>query len=922
MRICGTGHNGQIISVQSTKITIGSSRQCTVRLRSPYVAPVHCLILRGPKQCVVRRWTGNTCLNNATFEDSPLRPGDHLTVGPIELEILGDETSAEPIAAPANQSADVEQIQRRCDELEANLRSLEQQRDQWQTTPAPDEQSVAGRHQLEEERREFNYRLSEFENQQRYFGQQCFEFEARQLQLSQQQIQLETEKAQFEQSRQQLDEQTSQLHQRQQQFEEQCREFEQQRQQHNQQLGQASQNSSQSDEHQNRLLEVETRHAELQADMERRKNELVTSLATLVSDQESFAAQQRVFETARQEFAQQQGTHEEQLHLLALERKSFEQQRSAAQQAQETLDDREHSFAEREQALEAQQQTVSRQQQSLDERQSSFGKQQQVFDQQLKSVKQQQESLDEQQKRLEQQQEIVNRQLQSLTEQQQTLDHQQSALDEGKAAAGQQQEAFKAERSDWNSKQNQLQSQLQQRDKQIAQLSLELEQSQTAITTQHNDLETNRAREDEAFTKRSIELQHRVTELETQCEQFSQERDEFERNRQELQQQLSDLQEQHSALQTTVASAGEISVTPDTTAADESQTPIERELRRRFAQNHTEQAELVPAEQAQTAAEATVESTSTQPSSTDEEALFARLRALSVLKQDEPDAPQSDSAAATSDEPEELPAPSAQASETKEPAESEEHVTADNQAASESDQSTQEEVEQPVEEPPVVAASTPTPAPGPANLHSEDNLIDDYMTKLLQRMRGMSADEPPPTRQQAAAARTPEAKPATIPASKENTANAPDDANEQPMIPAKFEPRSAAPENTHNLAAMREIANLSARTAIASHSHRSGSNQAWTTVYVGGICLVLGILLLCLTPEFISFTTLCGLGGLGVGTYFMVQSRSLLRNLKLSKHHKQLQLDEIAREQHMVKPHEGHHVAEPEVEHDADSAQP
>src|SRR5262249_30025866 len=162
-----------------------------------------------------------------------------------------------------------------------------------------------------------------------------------------------------------------------------------------------------------------------------------------------------------------------------------------------------------------------------------------------------------------------------------------------------------------------------------------------ALKTQHNDLQTNRAREDEAFTKRSIELQQRVAELETQCEQFSQERDEFERNRQELQQQLSDLQEQHSALQTTVASAGEISATPDTATADEPQTPIERELRRRVAQNNTEQAERAPTEQEPTRAETSVESTSTQPSSTDEEALFARLRAMSVLKQNEPDSPQS-----------------------------------------------------------------------------------------------------------------------------------------------------------------------------------------------------------------------------------------------------------------------------------------
>ncbi len=466
-------------------------------------------------------------------------------------------------------------------------------------------------------------------------------------------------------------------------------------------------------------------------------------------------------------------------------------------------------------------------------------------------------------------------------------------VDEGQTTIAQQQEAFKTERKTWDTQQTQLRQQLEECNEQIAQLSVELEQTQTELKTQHSDSKANRTREDEAFTKQSIELPQRVAELESQCEQFSQEREEFERDRQELQRQLSDLREQHSALQTAAAAAGETSASPRVATADEPQTPIEKELRRRVEQSRDEQTESAPSEQESAVAETTVQPTSTQPSSTDEEALFARLRAMSVLKQD----------SSKTDEDE-----IAQTSETQElPVAAEEETGKTDQAEEATDQPAQDEVEPTIEEPPVVAAS----APIPEQHHSDDDSIDDYMTKLLQRMRGMSADEPPPAQQPASTARASEPTPAADPSAGKNTEASPPDAVENPLKPSKFEPRSAAPERTHDLAAMREIANISARAAIATHHHRSGSNQAWTTVFVGGFCLALGILLLCLTPEFVSMITLCGLGGLGVGIYFMVQSRSLLRNLNLSKHHKQLQLEEIAREQHL-KPHGAEqHVQEP-----------
>ncbi len=341
-----------------------------------------------------------------------------------------------------------------------------------------------------------------------------------------------------------------------------------------------------------------------------------------------------------------------------------------------------------------------------------------------------------------------------------------------------------------------MQKQLEQSDEQIAQLSAKLESTQTELEAQHNNLQANRAREDEASAKQTTELQKRVAELESQSEQFSREREKFEQDHQELQQQLSELQQQHTTLQQAAATTtDETLASQDTATADEPQTPIERELRRRVERNRVEQPETTPSEQEQAVTETTAQSTPPEQSSTDEDALFARLRALSVLKQD---------SAETAEE---------ELAKTAEPQDTDEVSTAAEQETLEADQSTeatdqppQEEVEQSVAEPPAVAALAVTPE----QHHPEDNSIDDYMAKLLQRMRGISATEPPPARQPTATARTKEPMPVAVESTGENTeASSPDDV-ENPLKPAKFEPRSPAPEKTHNLAAMREIANLSA----------------------------------------------------------------------------------------------------------------
>jgi len=101
LRICGTSRDGQLVRLRSPKCTIGSGPSCTFRVRARGVRPVHCLILRGARQTVIRRWSADTRLNGGAFSDAPLGPGDRLGVGPAEFEVLDTGAASTNMPQPS-----------------------------------------------------------------------------------------------------------------------------------------------------------------------------------------------------------------------------------------------------------------------------------------------------------------------------------------------------------------------------------------------------------------------------------------------------------------------------------------------------------------------------------------------------------------------------------------------------------------------------------------------------------------------------------------------------------------------------------------------------------------------------------------------------------------------------------------------------
>ncbi len=202
-RVCGSSRHGQIVRLQSAKCTIGSSPQCTLRLRARGVHPVHCLVLRGEGGSLVRRWSPDTRLNGRAFTDAELTPGDRLSIGRIDLEVveLGRfeqqrPRAIQPPATPLKTELDDRQaelerprveldarqaeLDARRAELDTRQTELDGQQQRWQEEQARaqeqfNEQSEsldaraaelnAGEAELDRRREEFENRCRQWENE-------------------------------------------------------------------------------------------------------------------------------------------------------------------------------------------------------------------------------------------------------------------------------------------------------------------------------------------------------------------------------------------------------------------------------------------------------------------------------------------------------------------------------------------------------------------------------------------------------------------------------------------------------------------------------------------------------------------------------------------------------------------------------------
>ncbi|MEZ6150235.1 MAG: hypothetical protein R3C09_08940 [Pirellulaceae bacterium] len=150
----------------------------------------------------------------------------------------------------------------------------------------------------------------------------------------------------------------------------------------------------------------------------------------------------------------------------------------------------------------------------------------------------------------------------------------------------------------------------------------------------------------------------------------------------------------------------------------------------------------------------------------------------------------------------------------------------------------------------------------------EDDSVEDYMRKLLARMRGVPEDEVELSKPAAAASTAPKSGPSPAAPDKPAVAVHPrahierpmpspetesegaattgyDPASQaisaevtEPFDPEKYMPRALAPERSKSLAAMRELANSSARTAI----HKSTRQRHVSSILLKAVIAIVGLL--------------------------------------------------------------------------------
>jgi len=321
LRICGTSRHGQLVRLRSGKCTIGSGPRCTLRLHAPGVQPLHCLILRGPRAAVVRRWATDTRLNGRAFGDADLVPGDRLTVGPIEFEVLHAVRSPEDAPSPpihASRPPATPASRREIDELRQRLSAVRRQ-------------GRARARRLVEGLRTARRQIVELkEEHDRAFAEQA-------EQLARTQAELETERRALEDQRRQWDSERERAE------------------SESTGTGERLTADAAELEAQRRDLEEQRRRWEAErADIEQRLQEQAEQLdarqAELEAQRRDLEAERESFQQERDRWDAERSTREEQLHARAEEldaRQSDLDARLSAIEAQGELPQGEQPFQER-----------------------------------------------------------------------------------------------------------------------------------------------------------------------------------------------------------------------------------------------------------------------------------------------------------------------------------------------------------------------------------------------------------------------------------------------------------------------------------------------------------------------------------------------------------------------------------------------
>jgi hypothetical protein len=160
---------------------------------------------------------------------------------------------------------------------------------------------------------------------------------------------------------------------------------------------------------------------------------------------------------------------------------------------------------------------------------------------------------------------------------------------------------------------------------------------------------------------------------------------------------------------------------------------------------------------------------------------------------------------------------------------------------------------------------------------AEEESIDDYMTRLLkrvqnigQRQRPAAANASPPTAAQASASPKDAGDGATAP---------PSEGSAVQEVLAKLSRRAAAPELSSDIAAMRELANLSARAAIDKYAYRNWGRAAIGKFTIALLAAAAGVGAVHFAAAPDSMLMYAGLLSFVISLFWLLQAGILVKNV-------------------------------------------
>jgi len=916
LKVTAGSQIGRLVRLSSAKCTIGSAGYCTLRIHGAEIEPVQCVVLHGPQKSIIRRWAGSMLLNDRSFDDAPLKTGDRLAFGSVEFQVMSlPGKPADHAGTVRRFGGELQADKRRLDQLAARLELANRQ----------------GRRRLRAavaKLRKFQLRMSELEGRRRLHSQ-----EETQLKLEQSRLETLTREAQLR--LEECDRRSQALAEEQRSLTEQGERLRALAKQASQdrQAAQAALSARRAD-----LEAAEARHKEKEADLERRLAQLVADQARAEQDsaqllrweadlkEQATAAAQRTAECAARacDLETRERALSQQLASLAERQSALDRLAGESVDRHATID---RELAERERTLAAHEQELriaAAAQKQIETKmaawETSLAERDAAFAQKLAAlVVRETETADK----------IAEFELRQTAELALRTAHAQGEATQTADAARSAQLAHReAELEAASQRLADLRRELERREADLHASSEALQRQTVAVEARHAEVASSQAEclsQGEALAQARLELTAESEKLQADRESLAKHREEVAVRCEALKRSWAELVERERRLEEREADrpmSAPLGSIPssESTAADSASSEAARlshetaemlellnsRLSQRDAEIERLLAELklardcaeipphgvvVPASEVAEPVEssaAEVETDAGQPydSTSTTASLDESVETIEHVVEVETsveasaaavNAPLDDAAHIADDHSE------AADDEAVEPAPN--RLSAGESAADvlrrlglasalDDNHAVSPSVDEPIRRP-----ELPAVVAAPSGEHEDDSL-NDYMAQLFQRLGVQRGEQP-------AASPPPRSEPSRpVAATTENQDTpadrlaAPSERSVAPLSAAEFKARSVAAERKTDLSTLRELANVNARTAVASHQIRTGTKASrWkaslaiaSAVVTVGACVA--------APLGYPNALPIALGALVVTALFGIKSIKLRRNVK------------------------------------------